>query len=332
MGRRARFENIALDEAELQGTVEALLTRRLGYSVKIARLERKPSRFATLFPAEVLAIGFENGQKISLFLKHLGPEQSDHPDKQCRDREVRVYEELLANDSLPVPKYYGSSWNQTTGRHEVFLEYVDDWNLRYHAIEHWLTAARSLGRLHAHFAGWAEKLLACEFLLPFNDSYFHEWANRALDTVSQYSDGLAAAFRSVVKNYAGVAEALGRQPVTLVHNDLSPKNVIADRSSSPARICCVDWEMAGVGCGLIDLAHLKYGLDPENERKMCAAYCSEFVGTSLLPTSREELTRVLAASELVNISHRLSHSKIWGIPAGKVAEWVTEAKNALSQI
>src|SRR5881628_508766 len=100
MGGTARFQRIALDEDVLQQTVEALLARRLGRSVKIDRLRREPTPFATLFPAEVLSIDFENGRQTALFLKHLGPEGSDQPEKQCRDREVRIYEELLADDSL----------------------------------------------------------------------------------------------------------------------------------------------------------------------------------------------------------------------------------------
>ena len=74
---------------------------------------------------------------MSLFVKQLGPEQADHPDKQCRDREVRVYEELLAGSDVSAPRYYGSAWNEASGRLEVFLGYVDDLSLKYQPIEHW---------------------------------------------------------------------------------------------------------------------------------------------------------------------------------------------------
>lgn len=233
MGGTARFQSVVLDEAALQGTVEALLTRCLGYSVKIGRLAREPSPFATLFPAEVLSIDFEDGKNMSLFMKHLGEEESDHPEKQCRDREVRVYEELLRDDRLPVARYYGSCWNQTTRRREVFLEYVRDWNLRYHEMEHWFTAARRLARMHAHFAGRVGKLLTCEFLLQFSGNHFYEWSRRALSVVAEQSAELAAELHSIVNNYPRVVEVLGCQPLTLVHNDLSPKNVIADTQPRP---------------------------------------------------------------------------------------------------
>ena len=45
------------------------------------------------------------------------------------------------------------------------------------------------------------------------------------------------------------ADLLAEQPPTLVHNDLAPKNVIADTSANPGRTCIVDWEMAEWGAG-----------------------------------------------------------------------------------
>ena len=44
-----------------------------------------------------------------------------------RDRETRVYEELLTDASLPCAEFYGWRRNEGSGRIEVFLEYVDDW-------------------------------------------------------------------------------------------------------------------------------------------------------------------------------------------------------------
>ena len=39
-----------------------------------------------------------------------------------------------------MARYYGSRWNVETERQELYLEYVDDWNLKYHDLEHWFTA------------------------------------------------------------------------------------------------------------------------------------------------------------------------------------------------
>jgi hypothetical protein len=91
-------------------TVERLLQAQgqaQGRPAQIAGLALKRSPFATLFPADVLSISLDNGETITLFVKYLGSEQSDHPDKQCRDREVRVYEQLFPSAECWV---LGAGW------------------------------------------------------------------------------------------------------------------------------------------------------------------------------------------------------------------------------
>jgi aminoglycoside phosphotransferase (APT) family kinase protein len=320
------------DETSLRLTLERLLARAQRRPVRVTNLRREPSPFATLFPVEILSLSLEGGERVSLFVKRLGSEQADHPEKQRRDREIRIYEELLGQGDLPVVKYYGHTQSRASGQCELFLEYVDDWNLKYQDLQHWFCAARRLGQLHAHFATQAERLLACDFLLRFDANYFREWAARALAVVAAQSAGLAAALSRVVANYDRVACLLGLQPVTLVHNDLAPKNVIADRSTSPSRICFVDWEMAGVGCGLLDLVDLKYGLDPASDEWMCAGYCEAVAGAGLLPSSREALEGLFAACELHKTFYRLAFSQTWGVSTERVAQWVAEAQRLSDRV
>src|SRR5439155_20589570 len=126
-GRISAMRAIELDENDLALVVADMLNSAQEQTVRVRSLRRQPSEFATLFPAEILWLSLDDGSEIRLFLKHLGPEQPGQPDKERRDREVRVYETLLLDDDLPVPKYYGSRRNGATGRLELFLEYIDDW-------------------------------------------------------------------------------------------------------------------------------------------------------------------------------------------------------------
>src|SRR5207248_3127413 len=139
---------------------------------------------------------------------------------------------------------------------------------KYHGLEHWETAAQRLASFHSHFAARADALTACDFLLRLDVDYFAAWAKRALDALADQSAELAEQLKDVILRYGVACELLAARPVTLVHNDMAPKNVIADRSHTPPRICLIDWEMAGVGCGLLDLVHLKYGLDSEQGGKL----------------------------------------------------------------
>lgn len=313
-------------EEGFRARLEGALRGAMGRPVEVAAFDRAPSRFATLFPAEVLTVELVGGERVSLFLKHLGEEeQPDHPEKRCREREVRIYEQLLGDPRLPVVRFCGSEWNGTTRRYELFLEYVDDLTLNYQGLEHWLTAARRLAHFHAYFATQTETLLGCDFLLRIDALHLREWAERAVAAVASQSAELAAKLRRVADRHDVPADVLAAQPTTLVHNDLSPKNVIADRSLSPARICFVDWEMAGVGCGVMDIVHLKYGLDDKGDRRLCAAYCGELAGTDLLPSGRTDVRSVFAACELHRTLHRLAHVNYWLTPLETVDRWVADA-------
>src|SRR5215207_5321700 len=201
-------------ELELRRFIEAIFSEAVGHQAKIDCFKREPSPFATLFPADVLTISLDGGDEISLFLKHLGSEEADHPDKQCRAREIQVYRELLTGETLPVVKYYGSRWNGRSQCHEVVLEYIDGWDLKYHDLEHWFSAARRLAHLHAHFAAQAEKLWSCQYLLRFDARYYSDWAARALASVAEQSGELATALEDVVSQYHRVATLLAQQPGT----------------------------------------------------------------------------------------------------------------------
>jgi hypothetical protein len=320
--------SVSAEADDLQPLLERMLAKVHGNSTVVSGWRREPSSFAVrgLFPIDVLHVSLAGGREVAVFVKHLGPEQADHPDKQCRDREQRVYENLLVGDGLPVPRYYGSRWNAATHRCEVYLEYIGDWSLKYQDLDNWFPAARRLAQLHVYFLRRAVELSSCDYLLRLDAQYFRRWAERAQTAVARQAPGSADELASVVTAYGPVADTLARQPVTLVHNDLSPKNVLADRSYRPARICFVDWEMAGIGCGLLDLVHLKHGLDPADDRAMCEAYLAEVEGIGLLPSNQHELRRLFVACELHHTLYRLAHVGSWRLPQGRAAEWVAEAR------
>ncbi|HEV8379253.1 MAG TPA: phosphotransferase [Tepidisphaeraceae bacterium] len=331
-GKTSELQTVDLDEKSLAIAVAEMLSADAGRQVHVREISRQRSPFATLFPAEVLSVFLGDGSEIRLFLKHLGAEQPEQPDKHRRDREVLIYQTLLRDQRLPIPHFYGSRYNAQTARHEIYLEYVEAWPLKYHHLEHWFTAAKRLADFHAHFASRAEFLRNCDFLLHLDENYFTAWAQRAGTALASQSAELTGRLEEIVAHYTQVAQLLTDQPPTLVHNDLAPKNVIADPTHSPTRICLVDWEMAGIGCGLLDLVHLKYGLQPDQDEQMVAAYRSGLRMTNLLPDDDREFARVLAACELHKTLYRVAHSPDWHLPMTTLAQWVTDAEEFLRQI
>jgi len=328
--RQVRGERVS--EINLSRAVETILERQCGTPVNVSSVKRERSPFMTLSCAEVLTVTLVSGETVLMLLKHIDTDLSAHPDKQCREREIRVYEQLFHDASLPVAKYFGSRWSKTTHQYELFLEYVAGWNLKYHDICQWIAAARRLAHFHAQFARDSERLRAAPFLLHFDAAYVRDWVGRALAVTAARSGELAIRLESVVRRYGAAVNLLCEQLETLVHNDLSPKNVLADASREPVRICFVDWELAGVGCGVMDLVHLKYGLGREDDTAMQAAYYAEVAGTGLIPASRRDFDRLVAACELHKTLYRLARSQAWSVPIETVATWVTEAQRLASQV
>ena len=314
--------------ADPAAAVEEILPRARGRAARVVSVRAEPSPFATLFPVDVLHVELDGREELSLWVKQLGDEQSDHPDKACREREIRIYEELFAGTDLPVPRFYGWRSNAATGRRDLYLEHVDDWNLKYQELAHWYRAAERLADLHAHFADIEPR----DYLLEFDAPYFEAWGERAVEAVGHRIPELAAAMRDLVARYPRAIEVLAGQPRTLVHNDLSPKNVLADRSSEPARIAIVDWEMAGIGCGVMDLVHLKYGFTPDEDRLMRDRYRARLAGTGLLPGSAREVDRVFAACEVQKTVNRLAYRREWNIPVETVAWWIDEGARFASEL
>jgi aminoglycoside phosphotransferase (APT) family kinase protein len=250
------------------------------------------------------------------FGKRLAPQ--DHPDKRRRDREPLVYRHLLAARGLPVVGFQDARWDPGSGSWGLVLEHIDDLDLRYQGLEHWITAARRLGELHAHFAARRPELERADFLLRLDGAYFEAWAARAVAAARAVSTGHGRAAGRALHAHRDVVRAVLRAPPTLVHNDLAPKNVIAHTAATPARICIVDWEMAGVGCGLLDLAHLAHGLGAPDATRLRDAYASG------LGCTAGELDGLLAACGYLNAVYRLAHVCEWGIQAVEVRRWIAD--------
>lgn len=324
--------SVDVDDDALRDRVTRVLSDALGRAVAVTAFARSDSPFATLFPAEVLDVELDGSERLRLFLKHLGPEELEHPDKLGPAREIGVYEGLFQSRGLPVPRYFGSTESPHVGRFELFLEYVDDWNLKYQDLVHWYRAAHELGRVHAFFATGPESVLRSDLLQRLGAEYVWSWARRAAEEGARRTAELGRRLESLLTGYHVVARVVEDAQPTLVHNDLSPKNVLADRAADPARICLVDWECAGVGTGLFDLVNLSYGLEPDSRAEMRRSYLEGLQEGGGSVPSEAELSRLEFASEAHMALWRLAHCGGWGLPDSSVRDFCAEAESAVASL
>jgi len=306
-----------------------VLATAFGGEHRVRAVDARSSPFAGVWPADTVSVELERGGNVGLWVKRLSAEGDGHPDKSAPDREPRVYAELLCTPGLPVPRWYGCAHDPRTGERELVLEHIPGWDLRYHAIDTWELAVRALARLHGQFASCGDDLRQRGFLLRLDAEYVREWAYRAVDALRGPEPALARRLRARLDDYDDVATLIGRQAPTLVHNDLAPKNVVADTTDVPPRICFIDWETAGVGCGGLDLVHFLHGLAPGPEERLVETYANE--PGAALPTG-EDRARLLTACRAHKTVFRLAHSRLWLPRRGVARAWLDEIERDLSNL
>src|SRR5438046_2303028 len=112
-------------EDALRRCVEGIVARNYGGREAVAGIDRRRSDHSSSYPADVVTVRLTGGEVFRLFLKDFGSSglPKDEPGRQ-RDRELRVYRELLAGAGLGTAGYHGSAWDESDGRFWLFLEFV----------------------------------------------------------------------------------------------------------------------------------------------------------------------------------------------------------------
>jgi Phosphotransferase enzyme family len=319
------------DEDALRRCVERIAADG-GERPAIARIDRRRSDHSSSYVSDVVTIRLAGGEEFRLFLKDFGSSQfyKEEPRRQ-RDRELRVYRELLGGAGLGTARYHGSMWGESGGRFWLVLEFVGGTPLAYCEFEYWVAAAGWLGRLHGYFAEHADRLRACDFLLRHDADFFWSKARLALATVSTISPPLADRLANVLSRYEACVEVMVSQPPTLVHGGYKPRHILVDVTSQPPGICPVDWELAATGSSLYDLAFLAYGLDSPHLDRLLDAYRHESLTYDLPLPGREQMRHAMDCFRLHRVLKALGGAQRRELPESTVAKLV-ESGERLSHL
>jgi hypothetical protein len=278
------------DEEALRRCLECGLPEALGGRCAITAVHGRRFDLATSYNAQVVVVCLDTGEEVKVFLKDFSStvRPKDRP-KQRREREVRVYRELLAGAGLGTAGYYGSLLDESRGRLWLLLEFVEGTPVGYLDIGgYWAPAAAQLGRLHGHFTGQAERLSGCDFLVRHDADFFWARAELAGRCVTELAPHLAGELNRIVDRYAPVVRMMAGQPRTLVHGGCRSTNILVEVASDPGRVCIIDWEEAAFGAPLLDLAYLLDGIEPPTLDPLLDAYVAEARAYDLpLPPRRD---------------------------------------------
>jgi Phosphotransferase enzyme family len=300
----------ALAVAELDRAVE-----RVFGAVRVCRCAPHPMRSsAALWELE---LEFGDGSRRTVLLKDLGYDALSADARRAKPgflldpaRELEVYEALPAE--LGVARLYGVD----RSRHWLFIELVDGvplWQVGDESA--WVAAARWLGRLHR------SAVRAPAAAVRYDPGFYARWMPRALRFAPD------AELSCIEAVHARAVERLAAAPQTFIHGEFYPSNVLVRRGRTPS-VCPVDFELAGVGPAVLDLAALVTGLPAPLGDRVLAGYLSALGA----PPPRAELEQLLLCARLHLAVRWLGWSADWEPPAHQQHDWAREARSVAGRL
>jgi hypothetical protein len=295
------------------------LGRLLGDAEIVAR---RPHPYRSSFAIEELDVGRADGELLRLVFKDLGRSGLSPAGRLAKpsylhdpQREIDVYMSVLSAHHLGTATCYGSIVEPERDRYWLFLERVDGlplWQLGDFGV--WQAVARWLAHLHA-----TVDPLRGPRMLRYEASLDGRELNRAIAAApSAGLEELRPRYESAVARIAGA-------PAVFAHGELYPSNVLVVESED-VRVCPVDWELAGVAPGMLDLAALTTGLPEAEASRLIEAYLGELPEMSHDPAELLECCRLYLAIQWV------ARSEHWPPPLEHARDWAAEALAAAERL
>jgi hypothetical protein len=316
------------------------LGRYFGAPRRITGLERRPSAYSTSFAIEELDVRLDDGTGLRLLFKDLSRQALLETARRVKPaflydplREIETYRIVLEPNRLGTATCYGALVDRLAGRYGLFLEKVAGLELyQVGDFGTWQQVARWLAATHARFAGKTGRFARAARLLRHDADFYRLWIRRARASWDRQpsprqSGDMRRGAERLIGNYDRVVERLAALPATFIHGEFYASNVLVQRTEGGLRVCPVDWEMAAVGPGLIDLAALAAGGWTADEKTaMALAYRAALAQAGGPPPAREEeLLTALDYCRLHLAVQWSGWSSGWSPPAEHAQDWLGEA-------
>ena len=173
-------------------------------------------------------------------------------------------------------------------------------------------------------------------LVQYDRAHARVWMERAqryLEADAAQPRSVRLRFASLASQYEGVLDEIAALPSGFVHGEFFASNVLVETAAGQVRVRPVDWEVAGIGPMLMDLAALTAGRWTEDERaELAISYrtvASEERGTSL---SHDDFMRALDCCRLQLAVQRFGWARQWTPPATHTQDWLGEALHAADRL
>lgn len=313
--------------------LERELAARFDAPRRVTRIERRPSAYRSSFVLEEVDVTLDDGTSLALMLKHLGPQSATDAGRPVKPmflhdpaREASTYRDILALRPLGTAECYGVLSVEEFGEEGLLLERVAGMPLCFVGdFAAWTAAARWLAALHGPYLGRTSHLPRSVPLLRYDRAFYRRWMNRAVE----YQKDVAW----LATRYERVIDRLEALPPTFIHGEFYASNILTQETGYGLRICPVDWEMAAVGPGLIDLAGLVTGHWNEEQRHALAgAYYGALGAAGRPPCGPEELLENMDYCRLHLAVQWLGWARDWSPPPEHRQDWLASATELAARL
>jgi hypothetical protein len=324
---------MSLSAGDGASTLELVAALEPIVGARVTHLERRGSPYRSSHPLELLIITTLGGHRTEIVFKDLSPGVINGAGQAAKTealgpswRELDVYRHVLSGAGDRVPARRGDNRSERDGRYWLFLEPIDGAEL-YSVGEFnvWVAAVEGVARLHESL----DLARRPASLARYDDHFFARWPERALEFAAANDRPL---LRRIAGRYAGVLDRLRHLPVGIVHGDLYPANVMIRSGESPRnKVVVLDWESAGIGPPLVDLATLTAGSWTGEQRdRMARAYRA-----AQRVTTQPDLEQFLLDLECCRLHvalQWLGWSQKWTPPPEHHHDWISEARAAAERL
>jgi aminoglycoside phosphotransferase (APT) family kinase protein len=266
--------------AELWLNLECELSKYFKAERRIVKLYRHPSSYRSSFLIEEIEVHLDDGTVLQLMFKDLSCGVFSERVRRAKPvflydpmREIEAYQVVLASSPVGAATCYGAVVEHQANRYWLFIERVDGREL-YQTGEFaaWQQAARWLAAMHDHFAQQKQALAKSAHLIKYDYGFYQLWMQRARNFLAK-AESAGRSIEWLAARYDKVIECIVKLPVVFIHGEFYASNIIVQETTHGWRVCPIDWEMAALGPGLIDLAALIAGNWTEEEKiELALAY------------------------------------------------------------
>ncbi len=235
-------------------------------------LKRELSPYSTTFPCEIVTCRLPDNKTTDMFCKYsAGIDYTGFGHRGGPAYELAVYREVLRPIGVTAPVCYGGEVDPKSGQAWLALEYLPGalGVGKLHRSGAMVAAAEWIGRFH-RLTETGRTVDRTGWMKAYTRQYYMGWVRRTLKSSSSLPRKLPW-LEAVCQHASGLLEPLLEQPLSIIHGEYYPHNVMYYRG----RVYPVDWESGARAAGEIDIASLTEDWSANTTRSCIAAYQRE---------------------------------------------------------